>query len=438
MASAAFRVQASAIVLSVALHGVVSWALSYGSVRLHPSSPTISAVRPGPPDSAAGASGSPERDVEVDLPLASAAMTVDDVRDPTGSPPLPAGGEAIARIDTPEQGRGGERQVAESAIDLADRDERLRLSPDLLSRLDRDQIQRLRVARDRQSWDDRRATLHPSELSFVLSGTGTVRERRVDAPTLPGRGELQSPMASAPGRAVGDATPVDAPGRTGSNVRGTREQAPGTGIVTTRAGTDHRASAPIANERPAVTEGPVAVPARDLGLPRDDTDSEQEVATTVQSLVHASTAGGLLGIGVGGTGGTGEPGAGGIFGSGSHSRPLGFGDSDVFDYWTTDPRLMPYFRQMHAKIEPLWANAFPKSALLDLKQGTVILEFTIASDGRISVSWPPTRPSGIDEFDRNCADAVRRASPLLPIPRELGMRSLRVRAPFVASNPIIK
>jgi TonB family protein len=110
----------------------------------------------------------------------------------------------------------------------------------------------------------------------------------------------------------------------------------------------------------------------------------------------------------------------------------------VFDYWTTDPRLMPYFRQMHARIEPLWANAFPRAALLDLKQGTVILEFTIAADGRIDVLWPPVRPSGIDEFDRNCAEAVRRASPLPPIPRELGLRSLRVRAPFVASNPVVK
>ena len=197
-------------------------------------------------------------------------------------------------------------------------------------------------------------------------------------------------------------------------------------------------SAPIASERPAVTQGPVAVAAREMGWPRDDVDSEQEVATTVQSLVHASTAGGVVGSGVGGTAGADEPGAGGVLGPGSHSRPLGAGDADVFDYWTTDPRLMPYFRQMHARIEPLWANAFPKSAMVDLKQGTVILEFTIASDGRIAVSWPPARPSGIDEFDRNCADAVRRASPLLPIPRELGVKILRVRAPFVANNPIIK
>jgi TonB family protein len=73
-----------------------------------------------------------------------------------------------------------------------------------------------------------------------------------------------------------------------------------------------------------------------------------------------------------------------------------------------------------------------------LKQGTVILEFTILADGSASVSWPPLRPSGIDEFDRNCAEAVRRAAPFAPIPRELGRSVLRVRAPFTAHNPIVK
>jgi TonB family protein len=117
---------------------------------------------------------------------------------------------------------------------------------------------------------------------------------------------------------------------------------------------------------------------------------------------------------------------------------MGAGQGDIFDYWTTDPRLLPYFRRIHAKVDPLWADAFPKSALLELKQGTVILEFIVQADGTASVSWPPVRPSGIDEFDRNCADAIRRAAPFPPIPRELGVTSLRIRAPFVASNPVVK
>ena len=79
--------------------------------------------------------------------------------------------------------------------------------------------------------------------------------------------------------------------------------------------------------------------------------------------------------------------------------------------------------------------------MLELKQGTVILEFTIASDGTAKVAWPPVRPSGIDAFDRNCADAIRRASPFEPIPaalKEHGWTSLKIRAPFVARNPVVK
>ena len=117
---------------------------------------------------------------------------------------------------------------------------------------------------------------------------------------------------------------------------------------------------------------------------------------------------------------------------------MGPGESDSFDLNTSDSRLMPYFRKIHAKVEPLWANAFPKSALLELKQGMVILEVTISADGSVAVAWPPLRPSGIEEFDRNCLAAVKRAAPFEPIPRELGRASLKVRMPFDAQNPIVK
>ena len=52
------------------------------------------------------------------------------------------------------------------AIHLEDRAEPFRYSPDALSRLDRDQVQRLRTANERASYEDRRATTHPMELIF--------------------------------------------------------------------------------------------------------------------------------------------------------------------------------------------------------------------------------------------------------------------------------
>jgi TonB family protein len=189
--------------------------------------------------------------------------------------------------------------------------------------------------------------------------------------------------------------------------------------------------------RPDVTRGPIAVQAAERGKIRDDVDAEQEVATVLRALVHGSTAGGAPGMDRGGSSLGGDPGAGGDRGPGSHPDPLGDGSSDWFDINTSDPRLVPYFRRVHARIEPLWADAFPKSAMLDLKQGTVILEFTIAEDGTAKVAWPPLRPSGIEEFDRNCADAIRKAGPFEAIPKELARSSLRIRAPFVASSPIV-
>ncbi|MDP9149396.1 MAG: energy transducer TonB, partial [Myxococcota bacterium] len=291
------------------------------------------------------------------------------------------------------------------------------------------------------SWDDRRSTTHPAELTFLVTGAGPLLERRTSSPESPNRGTMESPAPRVRGVSQGAFLPEQA-GPTdrsrGAELLGALDPAPGTGVFEAPMGVIHHAAAPTGSARPAVTRAPVSVPANDFARPKDDVDSEQEVATEVRALIHASTAGGLPGEGQGGSGGAGQAGAGGTTGPGAQARPLGVGEDDVFDYWTTDPRLLPYFRRIHARIDPLWANAFPRSALLELKQGTVILEFTVFSDGHVLVSWPPVRASGIDEFDRNCADAVRRAAPLPPPPPELRASSVRIRAPFVAANPIVK
>jgi TonB family protein len=379
--------------------------------------------------------------VSIELPAAGVGSFVDEQPiDPMGDPPRVTAGQDVARLDTGAAGHGGTVSVREPAINLADADERMRLSPDPMDRLDRDQLQRLRAARVRASWEDRRSTTHPAELTLVVTGAGTVQERRENAPLDPSRGALESPPPRSRGAAVGSAPDgLEAESEAGGANVGSLETSPGRGVVEGRPGRDHRASAPIASARPAVAFGPVAVPAFERARPLDDVDGQQEVATTLRSLVHASSAGGVVGEGTtGGSEGGGEAGAGGALGTGSHATPLGAGAGDVFDYWTSDPRLVPYFRRIHAKIDPLWADAFPRSALLDLKQGTVILDFTVYADGHAVVSWPPLRPSGIDEFDRNCADAIRRAAPFPPIPRQLGASELHIRAPFVANNPVIK
>ena len=384
----------------------------------------------------------PEVLVPIELP-ALAEGTLLSTREPDARGVVPElnGGSATPRVDTGVAGAGGDVTVDKPAVNFSDGDERMRLSPDLLSRIDRDQLHRIDAARVRQSWEDRRATTNPMELTFIASGPGTLEERRKLAAANPSRGALQAPAAGVTGADLG-APPRD----DGSDVRsklggdrlGSIARASGVGLLRAAPGVDHRASAPVASARPDVTQAPVAVNANDRGRTKDDVDTEQEVATTVRSLVHASTAGGKVdGEGRGGSGGGGDPGAGGKSGSGSTTRALGIGEGATFDIDTGDPRLQPWFRQIKAKIHPLWANAFPKSALLDLKQGTVILMVTVFADGRVG-AVSTYRPSGIPEFDHNCADAVRRANPLPAIPSSLGVTRINIMMPFRANNPIIK
>jgi TonB family protein len=430
------RVHGLTIIASVGFHAALGAALSWLAFR---SITADSSSYERQPNAAEPQAGAP---IALDLPSIAEGILVDEEPiDPAGDPPRVSGGDAVPHLDTGSPGQGGDTHVTASALNLADQDAKMRLSPDPLSHLDRDQLQRLRVARRRESWEDRRSTTHPAELTLLVTGLGTVLERRPSSPWMPSRGVVQSPSAGVRGGEIG-AAPFVEPGQSdrklGGAQPGSLDGAPGAGMRSATPGADHRVSAPIASARPDVARAAVSVPATDSARPTDDVDSDQEVATTVRALVHASTAGGMAGVGQGGQTGEGDPAIGGVSGTGSHARPLGVGYGDIFDYWTKDPRFLPYFRQIHAKIDPLWADAFPKSALYELKQGTVILEFTVFADGHSVVNWPPLRPSGISDFDRNCAEAIRRASPLPPIPRELGLQSLRIRAPFVANNPIIK
>jgi hypothetical protein len=358
--------------------------------------------------------------IAIDLPVFSdGTATADRDEVTTGAAPDKRGGDTVARVDEGVAGRGGSATGAR-ATNLAASDDGMNLSPDLMSRLDRDQHQRLRTAAIRTTHEDRRATTNPMELTFLASGKGEHQERRPSSPSDPSRGSLVAPRAAVLGGHPGTGRPEEEEGQgqvPGAMRPGETRSSPGLGVRLGRAGDDHRAAARIAYGRPLVTEGPVTIPAVLEGRPNDTVDSDQEVATAVRSLVHASVAGGLAGAGRGGTWGpSADPGAGGASGRGSIARPLGSGDGEIFDWYTNDPALLPYFRKIHARVDPLWRDAFPRSALLELKQGTVILEFSIAADGTARVKWPPVRPSGIDEFDRNCADAIRRASPFDPIP----------------------
>ena len=364
-----------------------------------------------------------EEPIAIELPVAMDGAAVSQVIvNRVGEEPVVTGGATVERIDTGHPGHGGD-VTSRRATHLSDRDENLHLTPDSISHLDRDQMQRIRSNASRASWEDRRMTTHPMELTFIVSGKGTLEQRRPLAQTNPSRGARKSADALVQGSTLG--TNLDLLGDqrasrrdVGSDREGSPESASGLGLHDGRAGEDHRESADAMHARPELPQGPVAVAATIVDRPRDNVSSDQDVATALRSLVHGSYAGGADGDGRGGAGGGGLSGADGVSGAGSHPQPLGVSDGDLR---SRDDRSAPapVFPAHESKIDPLWQNAFPRSAILELKQGTVILEFIVNKDGTARVLWPPARPSGIGEFDRNCAEAIRRAMPFEPIPASL-------------------
>jgi hypothetical protein len=360
--------------------------------------------------------------------------------------PTAAGGSRRPRLDQGRRGKGGDAFAQDEAIHLADTDDGLRRTVELPSGASLDQIQRIEVASLRRSAEDRRAAAEPMELTWVLSGSSTVYERRDDAPTNPDRGSRRPEAPSERGATPSPSLPSPVAGSALEPVPefspdvkiGAAQNASSAGLRRAPAGPHHHQAAAIAFARPLAERSRVAVPAAQAGRTVDNVDSESQVADVVRSLIHASGAGGDPGQGRGGDGSQGEPGAEGTEGAGFAASPLGPGGNGAVDVDSKDPRLLPYLRRIRQRLDPLWANAFPPSAAVQLRQGTVILDFTIEEDGRTALLWPPIRPSGIDAFDRSCGDAIEQLGKLDPIPASFGTKRLRVRVPFTVLNPVVR
>jgi TonB family protein len=352
----------------------------------------------------------------------------------------PGGGEGLARPDRDRAGRGGSRRADSAALNLADRNDGLTLSREVTSRIDRDQIQRLETSRERASYEDRRSTTHPMDLVFLATGDGRLRERRPRAAVDPSRGALRAAPPAVRGSVVGaprEEGELEAAREAGGSSPGAARAAPGVGILAGSPGHDHRTSAAVSRGRPRVIEAAPSIPSDRTGSPKDTVDSEQEVATTVQSLVHASTAGGLLGGGPGGQDGAGVAGSEGIRGPGSRAAPFGGGSGPFTGISDADPRISAYRRSVLAKIYPLWENAFPKSASLEGKQGRAIIALVIYSDGHVD-GVRVARPSGVPEFDDNVRLAVLRAAPFGPFPPNIAAPSMNWKITFDMNNPAVR
>lgn len=383
----------------------------------------------------------PDQIVEIDLPtMSDGAIEGKLVELPSVLVPR-GGGEHAPRPDMDRRGRGGSDTTNAPATNLADRDDRLSLISEVPSRIDRNQVQRIDAGEARASREDYRASREPMELTFLASGrTGSRPERRLYAVHDPSSGANALGRATQLGGALG--MPPVAPGVSesptplGGASEGASVPSMGRGVRDGAAGEDARLSAEVALARPMVAQGTPSVPAEQEGKPKDNTDSEQEVALALQSIVHASTAGGSPGVGSGGQTGLGPTGSGGERGAGSVSEANGAGQGSGTDVNALDRRRTDYLRRVKARIHPLWANAFPKWAKEEGRGGTVIISFVIGASGQVAGARV-TRPSGIAEFDENCRQAVLRAAPFDPLPPELGAQ-LSWAMPFDAKNPAVR
>jgi TonB family protein len=221
-------------------------------------------------------------------------------------------------------------------------------------------------------------------------------------------------------------------------VEGGAHASAGRGVRDGARGEDHRDAALVAYGRPMVNQGTPSVPSDLRDRPTDNVDSEQEVAARMQSILHASNAGGAAGQGIGGQAGAGPAGVGGRDGAGSVSRALGTGVGPGVDVDPRDRRRNDYMRQVIAKIGPHtdWRKLMSVAQAADGVQGVVVVTFTILSDGSVAGA-SITRSSGQADIDENVRRAILKAAPFPPLPPELGS-SFRWAFPLDLRNPAVR
>ena len=379
----------------------------------------------------------PAGEIEVELP--SFDPSASDQERESELPPeelaqvAPGGGPLTRHPDTAAVGRGGSKTAPQDATNLDSHIDPLSLETDALTHLDRSQVQRVRTANARRSWDDHRSTPTPMQLTFLATGKGRVPERRALAANAPG--SITGTTAAALGGVAGNSDPepgLDTDAALGASAPGKRaielqRGAPNAGPQ----GAPSR-GAQVLIARPWVMRARPALPTEVRARPNDTDDSSQAVAARVAALIHASTVGAPPGPGVGGEPVGGNPGRSGSEGIGSHAAPSGFGPGpDALN----DPGIQGYVAGLKARVDDQLRRAFPDWAIEEGRSGHVIFELALLADGRVE-RVRMVRPSGIAEYDGNVLTGVRRIPTFGPLPKALGARAL-ITMSYTALNHII-
>ena len=109
------------------------------------------------------------------------------------------------------------------------------------------------------------------------------------------------------------------------------------------------------------------------------------------------------------------------------SAPAEFQDEITVPLNSDDPRFKEYVDAVKRRILEVWR--YPDDAERGLK-GRVTVEFSIERDGSVS-RVRINAASGQGALDREAADAIRRASPFIPLPSEFKTNRLILEGPFM-------
>ena len=344
---------------------------------------------------------------------------------------------ASQNLNADTAGERGDGRSLDPGRLLAARSEGVNLSPNLMNSMQADQEHRLHTASTRVSPQDRRSTPNPGYDPWIASSDGILAFRLRFATAMPAAGATLRahdavPAGAAPEieRASADASRATRVLRLGAEPRPAAGIEGGTGRNTRTAGPGATGHASIELGRASTTSDLAEL------RPRDNIDAEALATTLLRNSIATTIhAGPERATGIGGVGGGGAPGSGGGIGVGGRARPYGEGNGWL-SLASPDGRYLRYFQDVRRHLDPLWADAFPRSEQLRLRQGTVILRFVIEGNGHIR-DVSVLRRSGVDTFDHNVVSAIANAT-LPPIPPELGRSEIHITAPFVFRNPIVR
>lgn len=363
--------------------------------------------------------------LEVELPTFDPGAS-DSARESDAPPDelaeAPSGGGPLERHpDTERAGRGGSRRAPEAATNLDSHVDPISLETAALTHLDRAQVQRVRTAQQRRSWEDHRSTPTPLELTFLATGKGSVRERHVAGTNAPG--SVAGSKAADRGGVAGVSETergLTADASSGAAQPGKSEPELQRGSPSVIRAASPSKGAQVLLARPWVMRARPALPTETRARPNDTDDSSQAVAARVAALIHASTIGAPVGPGVGGEPVGGEPGRSGNAGVGSSATPSGFGPGPD---QLNDPGIQGFVAALKRRIDEQLLQAFPDWAIEQGRSGHVIFELSLLGDGRVE-RVRMLRPSGIEEYDGNVLRGVRRIPSFGPLPKALGQRAL--------------